>query len=672
MTLRKTLLQSCFMKPLVRPALLFACILFPLTVPAVADDSALHDFQARRQAFLELCLQDNGHGPYGELARLAAGGDLQEDAVLSALESIDERHDCSDFKLHGILRLLYQFGNDPRVSGDVIEKCKATVLHFKYWPDEPGIDSMCTWSENHHILFASAGYLAGQLYRDEEFTNSGRTGREMMAVNKPRILRWLDLRFRTGFSEWLSNVYYDEDLAALFDLADFCHDQDIAQRARMVIDLVFVDIAFNSYRGVFGSTHGRTYEAEKKWAADENTSCVSYLAMGAGVLSGANMSATCLALSTSYRVPRVLEDIANDTQHPEYLNRQRIGIRVRDGRTWGIGYDSFEDGMVWLSLEAYTCPRTINLTARMLDSFHWWQNDFFEPFQRRRRFFENARRLHALPLVAHVFRHDLQRNTREQVDIYTYRTPNYMLSTAQDYRKGYGGDQQHIWQATLGPDAVCFTTHPARDRQRSETPNYWAGSSTLPRAAQLKNVSIVVYNIAEGHALYMPNDFDFTHAWVPKDKFDEVIERDGWLFARKGDGYLAFRSQHPYTWQDKPGIDENREIIVQGRKNFYICELGRRATDGSFKAFRDHIAAARVSYRGLNVTYDSPSQGHLEFGWRGPLKQNGKTVPLHESMRYDNAYGQVQFPAETVEFRLGDNWLRMNWNTATRQASSFE
>ena len=26
---------------------------------------------------------------------------------------------------------------------------------------------------------------------------------------------WLDLRFHTGFSEWLSHVYYDEDLTAL-------------------------------------------------------------------------------------------------------------------------------------------------------------------------------------------------------------------------------------------------------------------------------------------------------------------------------------------------------------------------------------------------------------------------------------------------------------------------
>ena len=44
---------------------------------------------------------------------------------------------------------------------------------------------------------------------------------------------------------------------------------------------------------------------------------------------------------------------------------------------------------------------------------------------------------------------DLCRNTREQVNITTYRTPDYMLSCAQDYRPGYGGDQQHIWQATL-------------------------------------------------------------------------------------------------------------------------------------------------------------------------------------------------------------------------------
>ena len=52
-----------------------------------------------------------------------------------------------------------------------------------------------------------------------------------------------------------------------------------------------------------------------------------------------------------------------------------------------------------------------------------------------------------------------------------------------------------------------------------------------------------------------------SHAWLPRDQFDAVVEREGWVFARKGDGYLALRSQQPYRWQDAPGEDQGREII---------------------------------------------------------------------------------------------------------------
>ena len=39
----------------------------------------------------------------------------------------------------------------------------------------------------------------------------------------------------------------------------------------------------------------------------------------------------------------------------------------------------------------------------------------------------------------------------------TYKTPDYMLCSAQDWLPGELGYQQHIWQATLGPDAVVFS-----------------------------------------------------------------------------------------------------------------------------------------------------------------------------------------------------------------------
>jgi len=206
------------------------------------------------------------------------------------------------------------------------------------------------------------------------------------------------------------------------------------------------------------------------------------------------------------------------------------------------------------------------------------ENAFFGAFKARRGLINALRRLRLLPLLARLFEWDLTRNTREEVNVYTYRTPDTMLSSAQDYRSGYGGDQQHVWQATLGPDAVCFTTHPPRREGRS--PAYWVGSGVLPRVAQVENVLIAVYDIHTRPGLYVTNRLLLTHAWLPRDRFDEVVERDGWLFARRGNGYLALRSQHPYHWQTEPGEDQGREVIVPGWRNSDRRAGGRAGVAG--------------------------------------------------------------------------------------------
>jgi hypothetical protein len=546
-----------------------------------------------------------------------------------------------------------------------LDRARQSVLGFKYWPDEPGRDSLCTWTENHQILYASGAYLAGQLYPDETFTNSGHTGREKMALNRGRILRWMDLRFRSGFSEWLSHVYYDEDLTALLSLVDFCQEDEIRQRAAMIIDLLLLEMALNSQQGVFGSTHGRSYENTKKWASNEGTSDTTKLLFGTGVFSSFdNMSAVAFALSENYLLPAVIAAIANDRRRPEMVNRQRMGLRLAEAERWGLGFEDFEDGMVWLSLEAYTHPRTVRLVLDMFDAFGWWDNAFFAPFKKYQGLLRVLRKSGLIGLVARLFERDLCRNTREQVNLYTYRTPDYMLSTAQDYRPGYGGDQQHIWQATLGPNAVCFTTHPPK--REGASPNYWTGSGNLPRAAQVKNVVMVIYKLSHAPALYVPNRLFLTHAWLPRDQFDEVIEREGWIFARKGEGYLALCSQQPYHWQDEPGEDQGREILAPGDENIWLCELGRKAVDGNFQAFMARIGQAELKFEGLNVAYHSPSQGRLEFGWSRPLRQNGQTVNLGGYSRYDNPYVQAEFPAEKLDVHLGEHWLKLDWPRGER------
>jgi hypothetical protein len=525
------------------------------------------------------------------------------------------------------------------------------------------------------------------MYPDEVFNNSSETGRQKMEENRPRILRWLDMRFHSGFSEWLSHVYYDEDLTALLALYDFAADEEIRHGAAMVIDLLLLDMALNSFKGVFGSTHGRAYENTKKWASNEGTTDAAKLLFGTGVFSGFdNMSAIAFALS-GYRVPKVIEMVGAG-YYLALENRQRMGIKLAEMEKWGLHPDNFEDGMLYLTLEAYLHPRTIANTIRMFDTCNWWENSFLNAFKPYRGLLKALGAVGGLPLLARFLERDVCRNTREEVNIYTYKTPDYMLSTAQDYRKGYGGDQQHIWQATLGADAVCFTTHPAKIE--GVTPNYWAGSGLLPRAAQYKNVAIVIYNIEKIPALYVPIHHFFTHAWLPKDKFDEVVERNGWVFARKGEGYITLKSQNPCVWREdlpqshgehrekefsarsaslwqKPE-DVGREILADGAQNIWICQMGRRAEDGEFAEFVGKVSAAEVTFSELEVEYRSPGVGTIRFGWDKPFSVENAEVPLKGYRRYDNPYSQTEFGSHEIKIAAGGYELYLNWTTKERKS----
>lgn len=639
----------------------------------VSDTFATTPFAAtyaeRRQTYIDYVVRNPGNGPFSEAIRLSQGKLPNEQCMRSAFQNIDTRVDCSDFRMNGILRLMYQFGDSPLLSDAFKAKAKNSILNYKYWPDEPGIDSMCYWSENHYIMFSAAGYLAGQLYPDEVFVNSGRTGREQAERFRPRILKWMDLRFKTGFSEWLSNVYYNEDFPPLLNLADFAGDPELSSRAAMIIDLLLTDMALNSFHGLFGSTHGRSYEGHKKWASHESTGAVSKLVFGTSEFGVGNMSASFFTVSPKYRPPRVLFEMANDMQRPECLNRQRVAFFVEDAPKYGLDYNRLEDGMLFLAMEAYTHPRVFPLTLRMFDEYRWWQNDFFEPFAKQRTLIEKASRFHVMPIILWKYRHDVQRNLRGEANIYTYRTPDYMLSSAQDYRPGFGGDQQHVWQASLGPNAVCFTTHPAQKEAKS--PSYWTGAGSLPRVGQVENVAVILHRISTKPGLYVTHELEFTHAWLPRDQFDEFVERDAWKFARKGDGYLALWSKQPAHWQTEPGEDQNRELIAPGKRNIWICELGRRADYGSFEEFIARIMNAHLWSDGLDVAYRSPSQGLLEFGWKQSLRHDGKRVALDGYPRYDNPYGHADFPAKKISFTCNGETLRLDWETPERAASAF-
>ena len=111
------------------------------------------DFEKRREAFFRHCVKNPStsgiKGYYYELVRLHLGRKpVHEGLIRAALKYINERYDCSDFVMLGIVRMLCQFSGSGVISDSLKRDAEATLLNFQYWPDEPGIDSMCTWTEN--------------------------------------------------------------------------------------------------------------------------------------------------------------------------------------------------------------------------------------------------------------------------------------------------------------------------------------------------------------------------------------------------------------------------------------------------------------------------------------------------------------------------------------------
>ncbi|MBI9102092.1 MAG: hypothetical protein JEY99_06740 [Spirochaetales bacterium] len=627
-------------------------------------------YEERRRAFIIFCLSNSGTGTvkgfFYELIRLAEeAGPVHYGKLFGAIEYINERRDCADFVLSGIIRMAKQLACSTLMDPELLTAAKRCILDFKYWPDEPGIDSMCYWTENHHILFSVNEYLAGKMFPEEVFTNSEMKGLEKSIRAEKRIRKWMELRFKSGFIEWLSNVYYDEDFVALLNLVDFADDEALQTRGAMIVDLLLYDMAANSYYGQFVSTHGRTYTSEKKSALEESTTDTSKLLFGMGLFANKdNMSAVVFALSGRYRMPEVLFDIAADTGRPELLNRQRVSIRFKDAKKWGYGKKNLTSAMGLLSFGGYSHPRTINRMVLLLDKYGWWKNKFFLEFLPFKKVIGLGKYLGLTNLFALLFRKDLSRNAMTEGNLYTYRTPDYMLSTAQDYRKGYGGDQHHIWQASLAPRAVCFTTHPGG--LGSTAPNgYWHGNGYMPRALQYKSVSIIIYKGTTFPSVIMGKLMRFTHAWLPRNEFDEIREENEWVFARKGKGYLALYSSNPCHWQEE-GDEAGKELIAPGLKNIWICEMGREEKDGSFENFIKQISEAEVKIRGLNGYYFSPGQGRLDFGWNGPFKHEGKKVGIRNYPRYDNPYGRTEFAPDEISIKSEKNSLYMNFAKGER------
>ena len=264
-------------------------------------------------------------------------------------------------------------------------------------------------------------------------------------------------------------------------------------------------------------------------------------------------------------------------------------------------------------------------------------------------------------------------------NIVAYNNGDSMLSSVQNHLPGLTAFQKQPWMANLGLDACVWTTarfmapdlgsyasawgrffsdlgllrlHEAAgdllatpalqlvgkgsDLFGHDGPNYWTGSLALPMIVQHENAAIIAYDIP---ALQRSISGFSTHAWFPKQMFDETRQQDSnggtWFFGRKdhlqngvkvGSGYVALFSALPAYWTNESGNAWNDKEIktelpgvnILSGSNVWISVVSSEhqysdADDGKqFDTFCQEIQDAPLHVSGigapgdLECTFDVP------------------------------------------------------------------
>jgi hypothetical protein len=606
------------------------------------------------------------------------------DPIFARIAALD---DTTDFDLLYLLNAWLGYHDDPAVDPALWQKTEDAILGFKYWYSDPTpaglIDDKWYWSENHQIIYFTLEYLAGQSFPNRVFTITGMTGAQHRARARARLLRWFDHKARFGFDEWDSNVYYQKDVTPLLTLVEYADDPEIATRAAMLLDRFLFDIALHTFRGAFGATHGRSYKKDKMTALDEDTFGLTKLLFDEteyAYPSTGDPGAILFARARRYHIPQVILDVAHATT--PFADRERMGIALDELAPLSTSYPppygfafTEENIDVYWSMGALTTWQVVPMVFEVADRYDLWDTELFQPYTAIRDAVGTA-------TFAQVAAAGLARaasaGLNKEVNTYTWRTPDYMLSTAQDYRKGSRGDQYHSWQATFDANAQVFTTHPGEPPRTNTTwsddgePGSWTGTASQPRSAQYENVAIHLYapqyQPMTGIFAPLTHYEPYTHAYFPQDHFDEVVRDGHWTFGRFRDGYIAL-----YSWRIAEFVDHGPSVPTDGMTrpfdlvadggpdDVWIVECGRAADWGSFAAFEEAVRSAPVQVTAVadglppgaippffEVVYDSPSQGRIEFSWTGPLLVRGQEVPITGYPRWDDPWAHVPFQEKNL------------------------
>ncbi len=417
------------------------------------------------------------------------------------------------------------------VEGELKERIRKILLGYRYWMDQDGFDGMCFWSENHCLMFYASAMAAGELYPDDHFELANMSGRELYTWGRGKVIDWLDDVEKYGFEEFLSTVYMCVTFAAIINVIDFS-EPEISQRATKVTDKLLEMLSLHTYKSGIVAPQGRVYRGVLYPFAQGAMALMNLIDPRLPYEYGEGWLG--FYATSKYRIP----------DHLVALMEQEVSTTYTTGNS-RIVLEKHPD---WL-LTSVASPRE--------DAFDRWENE--------------------------TLREDADPSTHSFVKSY-----NECFHGTTCFAPGTCGYQQHMWHAALDGEAAIFVNHPGSTSEGGDMrPGYWHGNGVMPAVKQQGNTLGMIYRIPEDFPIH------YIHLYAPECRFEEVRKEDGWMFLRKGTGYLAFWSSvEMEAWN---GMNFGCEQRMYGDDIACLCICGGREHQ-DMQAFIDSCKAVRPAY----------------------------------------------------------------------------
>lgn len=440
-------------------------------------------------------------------------------------------------------------------------------------------------TENHWLLYYSTLYLVAQHWPGEPGDRwfTGKSSEANLAEAREYIESWVDLTITKGQGEYDCTHYIGVYLLPLSYLAAWSNEPVMRERARRMLDWIIADYAVESLGGIYVGAHARTDDTQvlEKW--NGVSSDFGWLLFGQGYpLPGFSYYGFFYAASAAYQPPAIIGRIATDRSQP-YVHRERKRTRNR-----------------WRFTDERHAPvyKTTFLHRDYAVSSD--QGGILQPIQQH-----SWDVTWALP--------DPRGVANTIFSLHPYSSPFEL----QMYFPGL-------------PDFI--TEAVVRSKKTYDSPDKLLGGSPYEQIVQDRDTVIALYDIPPG------TRFPHINGFFPSGLTYFEEHASGWIFARGGNAYIAYRPLAPYHWRPH---EKGRRLYSPHLKNGTILQAASASEFPSIDEFRRAILSLPLAVKrdpSPSVTFQTLRGRRIEFIYGQPPRLDGQPIDYTAWKMFEGPY----------------------------------